>query len=222
MALPPAYVWKLMFLHEEVSDLVIYNGRQRLGSLHLQPHHASAGVPVGMHILTGYGNFVVDLPGVPRQNAAFHGSLELDEHNDAQRFKLAAVLRQPKQKDAGITLELEGSPSTGRWHYAVRQGADLLREGTGTVPELLDAPELRELPFDPRNLLRAEQEQAARLTVSARRGKLSMNGDDIDTFVVTLRDGNGLENTLNVNPLGQVLAVRTFAGVSLLDEALSP
>lgn len=222
MSIPPSYVWKLMFLHEEGSDLVVYNGRQRLGSVHLQPRRGAGNGAGGGRALTGYGNFVVDLPGVPRQNAGFHGTLHLDQNNEAQQFQLTAVLRQPKQRDAGITLDLDGSPVTGRWHYAVRQGTELIRESTGTVAELLDVPELRALPFDPRNLLRAEQEQISRVTVSAHRGKLSMNGDDIETFVVSIKDGNGLENTVNVNPLGQVLAVKTFAGFNLLDEALSP
>ena len=222
---PIAYLWKLVFLHEEPSDLVLYNQQQRLGNLHIEPHRHALNVDGSSssnHAITAIGGFSVELPWAARQNIVLHALLKLDEHEQMQRLEISAVFHEPKQRNAGTTVTLDGSSSTGLWHYAVRQGDTLIKEQTGTVATLLDTPELRSLGFDPATFARIQQQQLAKASVSVHRGTLSMHGDDLDTYVVSFKDGNGLEATMHLNQLGQILAVKTFAGIELLDGALTP
>ena len=222
---PITYLWKLVFLHEEPSDLVLYNQQQRLGNLHIEPHRRVVNGDPGHHadhLITAVGGFSVELPWAAKQNVVLHALLQLDEHEQMRRLEVSAVFHEPKQRNAGTTVMLDGSSGTGLWHYSIRQGDTLIKEQAGTVASLLDTPELRSLGFDPANFTRIEQEQLAKASLSAHRGILSMHGDEIDTYVVSLKDGSGLEATLHLNQLGQILAVKTPAGIELLDGALTP
>ena len=222
---PTSYLWKLVFLHEEPSDLVVYNQRQRLGNLHLQPHRQVTVTDGGdrtVRQLTAVGGFSLDLPWTGRQNVIMHGSMDLGEHDEVLKLRLSAVFHDPKPTAPGTTLEIDGSPETGRWHYVAQKGSETLDERTGTIAELLDRPELRAVGFDAATLARVQQEQASHVTVAARHGKLRVNHEEIDTYVLTAKDANGLESSVHLNQLGQVLAVKTFAGLELLDGAINP
>ena len=221
---PTAYLWKLLFLHEESSDLVLYNGQQRLGSFHVQPRQ-TAGVGSSntpSRRITAIGGFTVDLPGAARQNFVVHGLVEFGDGDKVQRLELSIVVHEPKQSVPAWTLVLDGQPTTGRWHYSVRQRDLLVREQTGTMAELLDLPELRSVGIDPVGIAKLQQEQLAHVTVTAHRDKLRINEDDVDTYAVVLKDANGLEATIYLSQLGQILAVKTFTSFELLDATLTP
>ena len=75
--------------------------------------------------------------------------------------------------------------------------------------------------LDPR-LLSQLGAQAATTTLAAHRGLLHINDEDIETFVVTIHQGEGMDIAIHVNQLGQILAVKTFLGYDLYDESLAP
>lgn len=225
ITVPTRYLWKLVFLHEESSDLVVYNGRQRLGNLSIQPHQritAGDGENRTTRQLTAVGGFSLDLPWAGRQNVIMHGSMDLGDHDEVRKLRLSAVFHDPKPTTPGVTLEIDGSPETGQWHYFTQRGNETQEERTGTLAELLDRPELRAYGFDAATVLRAQREQMNHLTIVARHGKLRVNHEEIDTYVLTVKDANGLESSVHLNQLGQILAVKTFTGIQLLDGALNP
>lgn len=221
IAVPTAYVWKLLFRHEEMSALTLFNGRQRLGELHLQPRQR-AGAGGAFHQLDGSGAFALNVPGVPGERMALHFTLDLDEGEQIQHVEIAANFHEPKQKQPGVTVVFDGQPPRGRWHYAIRRDDDLLKENSGTMEALLDDPDLRAFGFDPTIFGQMSRQQAAATTVTARHGTLHLNGEDVETYVVTLRQGDGLESSVHLNQLGQILAVKTFLGFDLYDEAFAP
>ncbi len=221
LTVPTAHVWKLVFRHEEASDLTLFNGRQRLGTLHLQPKQRSAsGGP--FHQLTGTGAFALDLPGLTGERMVLHGTLDLDEREEIQHVELAANFHEPKQKLPGITVVFDGQPPRSQWHYSIRRGEDILKEKSGTMETLLDDPDLRVTGFDPQVFSQMGRQQATATTVTARHGTLHLNGEDVETYVVTVRQGDGLESSVHLNQLGQILAVKTFLGYDLYDEAFAP
>ena len=221
LSVPTAHVWKLVFRHEEASDLVLFNGRRRLGTLHVQPRRQSTtGGP--FHQLTATGAFALDLPGLTGERMVLHGTLDLDENEEIQHVELAANFHEPKQIQPGLTVIFDGQPSLGQWHYSLRRGEVVLKEKSGTVEALLDDPDLRAFGFDPGVLSRMGSQPGAATTVTARHGNLHLNGEDVETYVVTVRQGDGLESSFHLNQLGQILAVKTFLGYDLYDEALAP
>ena len=222
LPVPTARVWKLIFQHEELSALSLFNGRQRLGELHIQPRTwPTNGGPY--HQLSATGAFALVLPGVPDgERMVLHGTLDLDEQEQVQHLEMAANFHEPNQTLPGTTVDFDGQPTRGQWHYAIRRGGVVLKENAGTVEQLLDDPDLHAFGFDPKVLGQMSKQQTAGSSVTARHGTLHINGEDIETYVVTVRQGDGLESTIHLNQLGQILAVKTFLGYDLYDDAFVP
>ncbi len=218
MPVPVDYVGHLLFRHELSSDLVLYRQRRRAdGNFHLQPKRLGN----SNNLLGASGNFPLALPGMSGQRVVFHGALEFDDREQVRRLEFSVNIHEPKTQAPGVTLHLDGEPAENCWHYQLAQAGTTLREGSGTPEELLAALGPQTFGFDPHLLSQACSRPGA-VTVTAQRGKLHVNEDDIDTYIVTIRQGEGLETTIHVNQVGQVLAVKTFLGFDLYDETLSP
>ena len=225
MPVPVDYVWKIMFLREQPSDLVLYSQRQRIGNFHLQPRHlltGTNGVPGSVRILNGSGGLALNLPGLSGQNLTVRGSLEMDEQNLPQRVGVNISLHTPGQSASGTTLTLDGQPPRDTWRYQVHQGDTLAQENSGSAAKLLGALNIGSWGFDPRTLLQTEQPSSGTTQATARRGVLHTDSEDMEAFVVTIHRGEALETTMYVSQLGQILAIKTFGGYDLYDDALSP
>ena len=216
---PLAYVEHLIFRHEAPSDLVLYRqGLRADGSFHLQPKRLAVG-----DLLSTSGNFQAGLPGLSSgARVLFHGAVELDAHEQVGRIDLSVSVHEPKSTVPNVTLHLEGQPSENRWHYQLLQAGEVLREGSGTPAQLLTALDPHIPGLDPHALTQAAAARTGAVVVTAQRGKLRVNEDDIETYIVTIRQGEGFETTVHVNQVGQILAVKTFLGFDLYDETLSP
>ena len=225
LPVPVDYVAGLVFRHEESSTLALYNQKRRLdGSFHLQPKRLPAsadGHSAAGNLLSLSGNFLLGLPGTSGQRLVFHGGLELDDREQVRRVNLSVSLHEPKPNTPGVTLHLEGQPADHRWSYQVTQGSVTLREASGTPAELIDQLDLRGYGIDSRVFSQVET-RAAATTLTAHRGVLRINAEEIETFVVTIHQGDGMDTEVHVNQLGQVLAVKTFLGYDLYDESLAP
>ena len=225
LPVPVDYVRGLVFRHEQASDLILYNQKRRLdGSFHLQPKRVSVsadGKTAAGNLLSLSGSFLLSLPGLTGQHVIFHGGLELDDQEQPRHLDLSVSLREPTQNAPGVTLHLDGRPAENQWHYQVTQGGETLSEARGTPEEMIGTLDLRGYGLDPRIFAQVGK-QAAATTLTAHRGILRINDEEIETFVVTIRQGEGMETTIHVNQLGQILAVKTFLGYDLYDESLAP
>ena len=215
---PLAYVEHLVFRYESPSDLVLYRQRRRAdGNFHFQPKRLATG-----NLLSTSGNFQFGLPGLPGARVLFHGVLELDAQEQVRRVDLSVGVHEPKSTAPNVTLHLDGQTEENRWHYQLLQAGTVLREGSGTPAELLAGLDPHVYGLDPQALTQVAAARTGAVTVTAQHGKLHVNEDDIDTYVVTIHQGEGLETTVHVNQVGQILAVKTFLGFDLYDETLSP
>ena len=225
LPVPTEYVWKLIFLHEQLSDLVLYNQNQRIGDFHLQPRHLATGSDGSggpTRLLTGSANMTLNVPALGPQSISLRGSMELDAGNTVRTFGLNTNFHEVGQHTTGLNLVLDGQPALDRWHYQLRRGEATLQENSGTSAILLDALDLRSFGIDPKAIMQAGQQQAAHATITARRGVLRIRGEEIESYVVTARQGEFLEITMYVSQLGQILALKTSTGYDLYDETLNP
>ena len=222
---PVAFVARLMFHHEQPTDLALYSQQHRLdGYLHLQPKHlphGEDGHAAPLDLLSGSGSFAVTLPGTNVQRVTVRGVLEIDAQQQLERLELTVSLHEPKQSGLGLTLNVEGSPARDTWHYVLKQAGVVVREDSGPAARLLAAadPHLPGLSLSSFEQLQHQQTGLTRF--SAHRGSLRLNGENIDTYVISVQYGETLESTIDFNQLGQVLAVKTFTGYDLYDEALA-
>ncbi len=225
LPVPVDYVGHLIFRHEQPSDLLLFNQKRRLdGSFHFLPKQlnpSADGKTAAGNLLNLSGNFLLTLPGLANQRLLFHGALEMDEHEQIRRVDLAVSLHEAKQSTPGVTLHLDGRPAENQWRYQLTQGGETLREGSGTPEEILQNLDLHAYGMDAR-LLANIGPRAGTTTLTAHRGTLRINDEDIESFVVTVHQGEGMDSTIYINQLGQVLAAKTFLGYDLYDETLSP
>lgn len=244
LPIPVTHIVKLIFLHQQPSSLFLYNPqRQRLGEFHLQPQRVKNPDANGtefLNLLGGSGATTVRFPGVPNGRMTFRFSMELSEKYEVQRFDWSATLHTPgdkgpdgKKTSTSVGFEFDGRPAHDDYHYLIRIGDKVEKEASGTMASLLADPHLSVMGFDPRAVL--DQWEARQrnppgsaapapnpVEVTARRGMLHFNGDDIETFLLTLRYQDSYETTIHLSQLGQVLSVKTFAGYNLYDDALVP
>ena len=224
LPVPVEYVGHLFFRHEQASDLMLYTQKRRLdGNFHVQPKRLllpDGKTPAG-NLLNFTGNFVLTLPAVTHQRVVFHGELEMDDHEQIRRVDFAISLHEPKQNTPGVTLHLDGRPADNQWHFQVTQGTVTLREGSGTPEQILEKFELRSYGIDARVFSHVGPQSAA-TSLTDHRGVLRVNDEDIETFVVTIHQGENMDTEVYVSQLGQILAVKTFLGYDLYDETLTP
>ena len=215
---PAEYVGHLIFRHELPSDLVLYRQHRRAdGTFHLQPKRLAA----NNNLLGASGNFPLTLPGMSGQRVIFHGALEFDDREQVRRLDFSVNVHEPKSQAPGVRVHLDGEPAANRWHYQLAQAGTTLREGSGTPEEILATLGPQTFGFDLHALTQAAGRPGA-VVVDVQRGKLHVNEDDIETYIVTIHQGEGLETTIHINQVGQILAVKTFLGFDLYDETLSP
>jgi hypothetical protein len=234
LPVPADHLFKLAFQHEQPSDLILFQGQDRVGNFQVQPHRfpPSAGDARNQLALTGFMD--LHLPGVDAHHMTLRGVFDLDDRDAVRRFELTATLPQPAPaphwhagaapapRPPSLVIVLEGEPAISRYHYVVRQGDVVDAEQTGTPAELLDLPELHDLGIDPAAIGGIFQQQAAAMEVTARRSVMHAKGEDMDTYEVSLRQSGTLQATIQLSQLGQILEVKTNAGYSLLDATLAP
>src|SRR5438552_14605774 len=73
--IPVSHVIRLLFLHEQASELNILSEKLRLGHLHLQPRASKEAASQAFEF-SGYLQFPV--PGSARQRVVWDGELELE------------------------------------------------------------------------------------------------------------------------------------------------
>jgi hypothetical protein len=236
LPVPPGRLFTLMFLHEQASDLVLFRDQERLGDLHLQPHRFPPSAGPARNLLTLNGSTILNLPGLETRHLTFRANLEIDDQSAVRHFEFTATVSVltpntlgrsgtlPPKPAPNLVIVLDGEPLLNHYHYAMRQGEALLAEQAGSPAELLDQPELRDLGLNPALLSGLARQQGASTQVTARRGVWPGKGkvEDIETYDVTIRQADTVAATVQLSQLGQVLAIKTAAGYSLLDESLAP
>jgi hypothetical protein len=234
LPVPVEHLFKLMFLHEQPSDLILFQDQERIGDLHLQPHRFPRNAGAARNVLAITGSMILDLPGFESRHLTLRGVFELDDRDAARHFELTATVHEPSQnlparpgaasqKTApSLVIAFDGEPPHGRYHYAIRRGDALLAEQSGPPATLLDQPELRSIGVGPVVLAALAQQLAVSTQLTARRGVFLSKGEEMETYDVAVRQGEALEATIQLSQLGQILAVKTSAGYSLLDESMAP
>src|SRR5438270_10274709 len=100
---PVAHVAKMIFAHEQASDLVLYNENVVVGHLRIQPRIRTGD---GRRKLEFSGTLQLALPGTTgHEHVAWSGDLETDRELDAQLFKLAVSYRDPAPHTMDLLLD---------------------------------------------------------------------------------------------------------------------
>ena len=213
-AVPVAHVAKLMFVHEQPSDLQIYQEKLGVGRLQIFPHLRKED---GQRRIDLSGTLQVVLPGMPRQRVAWRGSLDLDSRLETQRFQLGLTFRAPNTDSVELLLE----PAAHRLSYETRTGTRSIKR-TYSLDEKGAAAWLRDQGIDPAMLLSLHNPRSAPLVFKALQSSLAIRGEKVETYLLSAEQGGQTLLEAHVSQLGQILRVRTFAGYSAAPDDLAP
>lgn len=201
------HVLKLVFAHEQPSDLNILNGGLRIGQLHLQPRIEKEG---DRRLLDFSGSLQLRLPGVPRQRFTWSGAWEADAAFTSERLRFAFALLEPIKTQTEVEIDSAQQLA----HVRFESGEGTLRE-TYTLDEAGLHRLLGQLAIDPAVLQVFAGRNPARPEITAEQSSLSIHGQRLETYCVTIQQSGQTLVEFHVSQLGQILKATTLVGYTL-------
>lgn len=200
-AVPMSFVGKLVFQHQQSSDLNIYDKEKAkdVGYVHFQPRLDTA---TGARFLELSGNIVYTLPGAGGKRIAWSGNIEMDSTFNTKHIHLSVSLHGP-----GEQLVLNITPASKKVHYIVRSAKVIVDENTITLDEKGISSLLTQSGISPALLAQVSGSNAAQFApeFSAQQSSVSINGETASTFLLTMKVGGQPLIEAHLSQLGQVI-----------------
>lgn len=212
LEVPANHLVRLLFLHEQASDLNIIHAGQRIGNLTLHPEKNTDGHE---RLVTFGGNLILRGAGNQRQRISWKGTLELTAALEPRTLQLSGTLSDPAS-----ALDLSMDFTTHLASYTVTLDERIVEKSEVT----LDEPGLRglldRLGIDPAVLAGVSTRMTAP-TINARRGTFKIRSESIDAYRVIVKQGELNLTEIVVSQLGQILEAKTPFGYSLTSDDLT-
>lgn len=213
LQVPVSHVVKLMFLHQQPSNLNINEGNRPIGRLSIQPRRQPE---QDQRSVEFNGSISLDLLMMPKQRFVWDGSVLLDRLLAIQELKLNLASREQSTK-----THIDALPAEKRIEYQVTQGEHVVQDSKITLDEAGIASILSDLELPPDTITNL-QTGFTPPTTTATQSKLKIRAESIDAYQLTVRQGQSVLADIYVSQLGQILYVKTPFGYSLCSENLMP
>lgn len=212
---PVGHVVKLILHHQQRSDLNIISNKLRLGSLRIDPQIDKVS---GARTISFSGTLRFPVPGGHRQPVAWSGEIEMNRELNVRQFRLGVTLHEPEKLRSEIVVrpgenlaEYELSSVNGvleRQSYSLDgDGARAVFQQFGIDPALFPADTLR---------------SSAPPAITAQQSSLSIHGERMDTYRVTVESNGQTWLECHVNQLGQIVRATTLLGYVLAPDDITP
>jgi hypothetical protein len=201
---PVSYVMRIMFKHGQESLLTVSDGTRPVGSVALRP------------VTSGSDGRSLDFSGtmsVP-QRFSFSGAMNMDAALRMRDFRLDASIFKPR-----YTLKAVGDTARNRLAYEVRlDGLLTASQSLPMDPASLGPALAQNLGLDPHSLPIAAATGVSPPAIAAREAKVTLRGEQIEVYEVTVAEGTVPLITLDVTQLGQIILAKTGFGYTLSAE----
>ena len=213
---PLEHVAKLMWLHEQASDLIVWNDGLRVGHLTLHPKIRPGD---GARVLEYSGNLQVRLPGSPRNRISWDGIAEFDAESNLHSLLLGLGMKEPSLMRAEIFVKPGENHATYRLFNAGRE----TESQEFTLDESGLKKVLTQVDLDPAlyDTFRSGGSVATPI-ITAQQSSITVHHERIDTYLIEVRQGGQTLLEAHISHLGQVLRMRTLVGYSLAPDDLMP
>jgi hypothetical protein len=208
--IPASHVLKLLFLHEQPSELNIRYERDTVGRLRVHPQVRKED---GMRVVEFAGNVQVSVPGLTRERVSWDGAVEMTRLLEMRQVRLGLSFRTP----VNFRIEITHDPVAKKGRYELRSGDQVV----GTREYVIDGGGLEslfkqlEIPPEMFAMMQSALQSAGPpqpLEISARQSSVDLQGDKIDSCLVTFRQNGQTLGEVHVSQLGQVLRATTLLG----------
>jgi hypothetical protein len=212
---PFTHVVKLIFHHEQSSDLNIYSDKLRLGHLRLQPR---ADKQNGTRTIEYSGHLQLLIPGAKRQRIAWDGELEMNKALETRRFRFALRMHEP----ATLVSEITVLPAEKVARYELISPTGTLERQDYSLDERGARTVLEQIGLDPALLMAAQSQRSTPPRLKAQQSSMAIHGERIDTYLVTLEHNGQTLLEFHVDQLGHILRATTLLGYTLTPDDILP
>lgn len=219
LTLPSSHVFKTMFMHQQISELIVTQAGKAVGTLMLHPK-SDPGTNERSLVFSGGVSF--QPPGAPKkQRLSWDGEVVMDPSYKMTRMNLSASLQ-----DSPYHVRLSIDPSKETAAYEVLAGNRAFKHSTIPLSEEGVASLLRdELGIDPAMMSGMMQSLPVSLGsphLYAKQTELKIRkGENVVAYLLTVKSGETTFAEIYVSQLGQVLTAKTFLGYDFATEGLS-
>lgn len=210
--LPVSHVLKVMFTHRQQSVLNITENERPAGTVAIQPSVPSS----DRRLLECAGTMTVRLPLLAPLRFAWNGAFMFDPQFRATHFTLELNTRQDA---AAYTLTLSGDAADHAVEFELQQNGRRVQGGTLALDAENVPATLRQFGLDP-SVFASLRQNVSPPTVAARRSRLRIRGEEIDVYLLSIRQGETVMLDCYVSQLGQVLMAKTPFGYAFAAEDL--
>ena len=203
---PVSFVMRLIFRHGQTSFLNVMDGDRQVGMFFLRP--ATTGSDG--RTLNFSGDLTVPMPAAPSQRVNFGGAIGMDAALRIRDFHADFSTRQPP-----IHLHLKGDEAhnslTIETQIAGQPPISRTVPMDGLAPMLTQNLSLHGVP----GISAADVSAPA---VTAREAQITLRGEQLEVYQVTIAEGSAATMDFYVTQLGQIVSATTNFGYSLTAE----
>ncbi len=214
-AVPVGHVLKLLFLHEQSSDLNILSDGQRLGYLRLRPKVEKE---TQARVFEFIGNLQIRLPQMPKQRFSWDGALTMNRGFAVQRMTFGLTMHQPMAYRVDLLVDAQARVA----QVLLKERERGVEEETFTLDQAGAAQAMEHFGIEPMLLRAIGGKSAARPEIAAQQSSLLIRGERVETYLVTFKQSGQTLLKIQVSQIGQILEAKTFFGYSLAPEDLTP
>jgi len=217
-AIPVSYVGQLVFQHQQSSELEIYSGaKDVVGLIHLQPRPLTKAARRELDL---NGNLNITLPNGTRHRLWWLSRIEMTPQFAVERFHVDLAAQEPTHH-LDILVNCTARNAT----IAEKMGGETLHQTTFTLDEKGLATLLAKAHLDSGMLqnLKSAGVGIPPLEFGAQTSSLTIGGEKLSTYLLTLKAGTQTIIEAHVSQLGQVLKAQSpLLGYKLLPFGIKP
>lgn len=210
--IPPGHILRVMFEHEQASDLNISSGGLRYGSIVVRPFLE----PKDERVLFFGGSSLLRAGYLPQDRLSLEGRIFLDSD-----FKMVRAHGSLGLRKAGLDLTYNYDRAAQTFTYSLQEYGRTLR--AETIP--LDRRGLNQmlltLQVDPA-IIDSAVVSTGEPTLTARFAKFDFRDEKVDAYCLVLKRESTTLAEIYVSQLGQILQVKTPFGLQLAPSELLP
>jgi len=206
LVVPVSYVARIVFKHGQQSLLTVREGEKPIGSVDLRPSTAAS----GGRSLGFSGSLAMQLPLASRHRLNFDGAVDLDSALRGLGFHVDLTMQEYHYR-----LSVKGDASRKTLACEVTQGGQRAFSQTLPMDATLGPALLQDLGIEPTALPMIAPAGISPPAVSARETQITLHGEQLEVYQVSVREGTAIEADFFVTELGQLVLAKTNFGYSL-------
>lgn len=208
---PVEHVLKLMFHHQQVSDLIIHSDGKMIGHLRLTPRTLEN----DDRLLDFGGGLQLRLPGSSRQRLSWMGESTFTKTLDLKALGVNVILHHGSEDTTDSLMTMNFDAPTQRGRYELRSGPLTLDRQDFEASEAGLRKLVERLGMDTAMLQTVSAKSSTPPKIKARRSSYRLREEEIETLLLTVEYNEQTMLQVHVSQLGRVLYAKTVLGWTL-------